>query len=101
MTVIDVDSHFMQPFDWYLDARPDLAARLPEPDMLELLGEALFGDLLANLPPNLRPNPMDLIPESFRPMAELVTQMDVRQLSQVVAQADTGALSGTYSARGA
>src|SRR5262245_24357823 len=60
MIVVDVDSHFMDPYAWIWKHFPDLAARVPPPDFSELLAEALGGDLLASLPTAMRPDPMEL-----------------------------------------
>ena len=43
--IIDIDSHF-EPGDDWLDAYPELAARLPELDPSRLATDAIVGDLI-------------------------------------------------------
>jgi predicted TIM-barrel fold metal-dependent hydrolase len=101
MPVIDVDSHFMEPFNWLEQAFPELARRVPEPDMVEILGEALFADLLANTPPKFRPSVRDIIPESFLPVLDALTSMKVGEVAAMMSGGDLGALTGAMSALGA
>ena len=63
MTVIDVDSHFFEPFDWLDKTDPELAAEIPEVDELTLVLTTAFGEVLAALPPQNRPNPGDAKPQ--------------------------------------
>lgn len=62
MTVIDVDAHFFEPFDWLDKTDPELAAEIPEVDELTLVLTTAFGEVLAALPPQNRPNPYARIP---------------------------------------
>jgi uncharacterized protein len=101
MPVIDVDSHFMEPFNWLEQAFPELARRVPEPDMVEILGEALFADLLANMPPKFRPSVRDIIPDSFLPVLDALTSMKVGEVAAMMSGGDLGALTGAMSAAGA
>jgi len=99
--VVDVDSHFMDPYAWIWKHFPDLAARVPPPDFSELLAEALGGDLLASLPTAMRPDPMELVPESFRPLAEMYLAMDPADVARAAAASDGNVLGPSFAAPGA
>ena len=101
MIVVDVDSHFMEPYAWIGKHFPVLAARVPPPDFAELLAEALGGDLLASLPPTMRPDPLDLVPESFRPLAEMYLAMDPAEVADAAAGTDGNVLGPSFGAPGA
>ena len=62
MRIIDVDSHFNEPSDWFVKANPALAAKLPKMTAAEQLVDILVGDLFSSVPPALRPDPLRLIP---------------------------------------
>lgn len=66
MRIIDVDSHFNEPHDWFEKANPKLAAKLPRLTPAELLIDIVAGDLFASVPPALRPDPLTLIPQAVR-----------------------------------
>src|SRR5512145_2805017 len=60
-TVIDVDAHFEPGSDW-LDAYPELAARLPKLDPARLAVHTIVGDLLHDVPEDARPPMAELLP---------------------------------------
>ncbi|MDD3798673.1 MAG: amidohydrolase family protein [Novosphingobium sp.] len=62
MRIIDVDSHFNEPADWFAKANPALAAKLPKMTVAEQLIDVLVGDLFSSVPPAMRPDPMTLLP---------------------------------------
>lgn len=62
MRIIDVDSHFNEPADWFAKANPTLAAKLPKMTVAEQLLDIIVGDLFSSVPPALRPDPLRLIP---------------------------------------
>ena len=62
MRIIDVDSHFNEPADWFAKANPTLAAKLPRMTVAEQLLDIIVGDLFSSVPPALRPDPLKLIP---------------------------------------
>lgn len=62
MRIIDVDSHFNEPHDWFEKANPKLAAQLPRMTVADTLLDVVVGDLFASVPPALRPDPMSLLP---------------------------------------
>jgi len=62
MRIIDVDSHFNEPHDWFAKANPSLAAKLPKMTPAEQLLDVIVGDLFSSVPPQLRPDPLTLIP---------------------------------------
>jgi predicted TIM-barrel fold metal-dependent hydrolase len=66
MRIIDVDSHFHEPLDWFEKANPALAAKLPRMSAAEQLIDIVVGDLFASVPPALRPDPLQLVPEPIR-----------------------------------
>ncbi len=68
MRVIDVDAHFLEPLDWLVEVRPDLAAELPRPPrFMQMLSMAQQG-LAASLPEDfpVPEDPLDLMPGEFR-----------------------------------
>jgi predicted TIM-barrel fold metal-dependent hydrolase len=66
MTVIDIDSHFFEPFDWYEKRFPELAAEVPPLDDLTLLATTGFGDVLGSLPRSAVPqDPIDRLPPAI------------------------------------
>src|SRR5690554_41152 len=66
MRILDVDSHFQEPADWFEQANPTLAARLPKMSVEEKFLDVVVGDLFASIPPAMRPEPMSLVPEFVR-----------------------------------
>jgi predicted TIM-barrel fold metal-dependent hydrolase len=60
-TVIDVDAHFEPGKDW-LKPYPKLAAKLPEPDLIQIVIDTICGDLLRELPAERRPSRAELEP---------------------------------------
>jgi uncharacterized protein len=61
MRIIDVDGHIHEPHDWLTEAAPELAAMVPTERPLATLLSALGGELLANLPPDRRPDPLEAL----------------------------------------
>ena len=70
MRIIDVDSHFQEPFDWFETANPTLAAKLPRMSVAEQLIDIAVGDLFSSVPPALRPDPLKLVPDEVRKVYE-------------------------------
>ena len=66
MRIIDVDSHFNEPYGWFEQANPALAAKLPKMTVAEQFIDIVVGDLFASVPPELRPDPLALVPEYVR-----------------------------------
>lgn len=62
LRIIDVDSHFNEPVDWFEKANPALAAKLPCMTVADTLLDVVVGDLFSSVPPALRPDPMSLLP---------------------------------------
>lgn len=73
MPVIDVDSHYYEPFGWLEETDPDLAAQLPPTDKVTLILSTAFGEVLSTLPPQFRPDPLSRIPKEFLGGATEVT----------------------------
>lgn len=98
MKTIDVDSHFYEPVDWLEQTDPKLAAEIPKIDIVTLMTASIAGDLLASLPPELRPDPMSLLPERLRPLAEKYRDAPMSEVAKVL-----GDLQGptTFSPQGA
>ena len=46
MRIIDVDSHFNEPADWFVQANPGLAAKLPKMTVAEQLLDIVVGPFL-------------------------------------------------------
>ncbi|GAB3324339.1 amidohydrolase family protein [Haliea atlantica] len=66
MRILDVDSHFQEPADWFEQANPTLAAKLPKMSVEEKFLDVVVGDLFSSIPPAMRPDPMSLVPEFVR-----------------------------------
>ena len=66
MRIIDVDSHFHEPVDWFEKANPALAAKLPQMSATEQFLDIVVGDLFSSIPPAMRPDPLALVPEFVR-----------------------------------
>jgi uncharacterized protein len=65
--IVDSDSHFLEPLDWLDVHFPALAAQLPPADMVAMLVNAVVGDdVMAHLPPAMRPDPLSLVPPMLR-----------------------------------
>lgn len=76
MRIIDVDSHFMEPFSWFEDAFPDLAERCPPVPLVEMVVEALMGDLVSALPPGVAIGPRDLLPQRLLDMLDRFERLE-------------------------
>lgn len=63
MSVVDVDAHFMEPFDWLEKFDPDLAAKIPNFDMAGHFANIIAGEVIAQIPEEARPNAIDVLPE--------------------------------------
>jgi len=80
--VIDIDSHFFEPFDWCQQRFPELAAELPPLDDVTLLATTGFGDVLGSLPKAAIPaDPTDRLAPAIR---EMYRQADDTQRRQIV-----------------
>ena len=81
-TVIDIDSHFFEPFDWCQRRFPELAAELPPLDDVALLATTGFGDVLGSLPKAAIPSdPIDRLVPAMR---DAYRQADEAQRRQIV-----------------
>ncbi len=88
MTVIDIDSHFFEPFDWYETRFPELAAEVPPLDDVTVLATTGFGDVLGSLPRSAVPqDPVDRLPPNLR---ELYRNADEEGRRGMVALAVAG-----------
>jgi predicted TIM-barrel fold metal-dependent hydrolase len=67
--IVDADSHFQEPFDWFERHFPDLAREIPPIPVREVLAEAIAGDAFSALPAEVRPDPFDLVAPEFRAAA--------------------------------
>ena len=76
MRIIDVDSHFMEPFSWFEDSFPELAATCPPVPLVEMVVEALMGDLVTALPPGVALGPRDLLPKGLLDMLDHWTDLE-------------------------
>jgi predicted TIM-barrel fold metal-dependent hydrolase len=104
MAVIDVDSHFQGPFTWFEQEFPELAARFPEvpaPTMVGALVAALAGETLATLPPEVRPDdPMELVPDLWRPVAEqFAAKQSLAEIDELIFATDTPLGQGPLAPR--
>lgn len=62
LTIIDIDAHFYEPFDWLETTDPELAALIPAKDNLTLVLTTAFGEVMSTLPNEVRPNPFSHLP---------------------------------------
>jgi predicted TIM-barrel fold metal-dependent hydrolase len=104
MPVIDVDSHFQGPFTWFAQEFPELAAQYPEVPASSMIGAlvaALAGETLATLPPEVRPDdPMDLVPELWRPVAEQFgAKQSLAEIDELIYGTDTPLGAGPLAPR--
>jgi predicted TIM-barrel fold metal-dependent hydrolase len=76
MQVIDIDSHFMEPFTWFEDAFPEIHAKCPPVPLVEMVVEALMGDLVTALPPGVALGPRDLLPTTLLDMLDHWTELE-------------------------
>ena len=70
MRIIDADSHFMEPLGWFQDSFPELAARCPKVPLVDMVCEALMGDLVSSLPAGLGIGSRDLLPDRLLRMLD-------------------------------
>ena len=61
MPIIDADSHFIEPFDWFERCRPDLAAQLPQPGFAERRILGLEAEVLVTAPPEATPDALAML----------------------------------------
>src|SRR5437870_5305765 len=66
MRIIDPDSHFIEPVEWFEKGFPKLAAQIPPIPLGEIIAESIAGDAVSSLPPSQRPDPADLFPAELR-----------------------------------
>ena len=76
MRIVDADSHFMEPLGWFQDSFPELAARCPAVPLVEMVLEALMGDLVSSLPANLELGARDLLPQRLLDMLDRWDKME-------------------------
>lgn len=65
MRIIDADSHFMEPFNWFEENFPEIFAKCPPVPLVEVVLEALMGDLVTSLPAGLDIRARDLLPKTL------------------------------------
>ena len=70
MRIVDADSHFMEPLGWFADGFPELAARCPAVPLVDMVLEALMGDLVTSFPAGLALGARDLLPERLLRMLD-------------------------------
>lgn len=84
MRVIDIDSHYFEPFEWLEETDPTLVAELPQIDKLTLVLTTAFGEVLSTLPPQFKPDPYDRIPKGLLPEGGAITPEILEQGSQMM-----------------
>lgn len=94
MTVIDVDSHFYEPFDWLDTTDAELLDALPKVDKATLVATTAFGEVLSGLPPEYRPDPLAKVPPALR-------NEDGSIKPEMVALAEAGVVKWIDSVEGA
>lgn len=78
MTVVDVDAHFQEPLDWLEKHDPRLAAKLPCFDMAAYFADIVAGEFIAQIPADMRPNTLDVLPDVFQEFMKKLPQGRVR-----------------------
>ena len=76
MRIIDADSHFMEPLGWFQESFPELASRCPAVPLVDMVLEALMGDLVTSLPPGLSLGARDLLPQGLLDMLDRWDDME-------------------------
>lgn len=76
MRIVDADSHFMEPLGWFQDSFPELASRCPAVPLVDMVLEALMGDLVTSLPPGLSLGARDLLPQGLLDMLDRWDDME-------------------------
>lgn len=99
MTVIDIDSHYYEPFSWLEETDPELAAELPKVDKVTLVVTTAFGEVLSSLPPQYKPDPFSRIPKAFLGGAEEITP-EVIARGEMMLEAWLGSMQGAYKPEG-
>ena len=67
LRVVDADSHFTEPMDWFQRANPKLASEIPPVPFEEMVIDVVTGDLLNSMPPDARPSdPLNILPRHFK-----------------------------------
>ena len=98
MRIVDADSHFMEPLGWFQDSFPELAARCPAVPLVDMVLEALMGDLVTSLPPGLSLGARDLLPQSLLDMLDRWDDME--QLNASDSNATRDRVAEMQAARG-
>jgi predicted TIM-barrel fold metal-dependent hydrolase len=81
MRIIDADSHFMEPLGWFHESFPELAARCPTVPLIDMVCEALMGDLVSSLPADLGLSSRDLLPDRLLRMLDRWDDMETKNAS--------------------
>jgi predicted TIM-barrel fold metal-dependent hydrolase len=86
MRVIDSDSHFTEPLDWFQQANPSLAAEIPPVPFVDMIVDTVAGDALTLLPPEMRPSdPLNIVPKHFRAAAMALKDLPPEERQQALA----------------
>jgi uncharacterized protein len=94
MYVVDADSHFTEPFDWFEQANPKLAAEIPPMPFDEMIVDTVAGDALTLLPPEMRPSdPLNIVPRHFRAAALALRDMPRDEAVKVLGAAGGAAVN--------
>ncbi|ODU01584.1 MAG: hypothetical protein ABS81_20305 [Pseudonocardia sp. SCN 72-86] len=107
MTVIDIDSHFVEPLDWFEVGFPALAAQLPPMNLVDVFARSARGDQeLAPLPPAPRSHALAALPAQLVPALERLAAAGSSGIDYAAALAQptdarTAALGAPWRARGA
>jgi uncharacterized protein len=108
MKVVDADSHFFEPLGWFETEFPALAAKVAPFNLLEMVLGAVLpsDDFVPNLPPERRPDPLDVIPGFLRPLLQRLSQkprtaLECRQILLDSAEPGMDALGFLWREQGA
>lgn len=97
MTIIDIDSHYYEPFEWLEATDAALAAELPQVDKLTLVLTTAFGEVLSTLPPEVKPDPFSRIPKELLPPDGQITPEVIARGEQMM-EAWIGSVPGGHRA---
>lgn len=106
MPIVDVDSHFIEPWDW-LDVRfPELGKKMPKSNFANFFFELVGGEALASLPPEARPTRDEFFDETSTPFNkrfgdEMLTRMEIHERMKDLDEASGGAVGKAANAPGA
>lgn len=85
MLIIDVDAHYVEPYNWLEQVDPELSALIPYQAILESLLTGTVAEMLAAVPEEHRPDLQSLIPEPGRQFLETIGKLPSAAAQEFIA----------------